>query len=137
MLQSLKINPSPLLLFAKMSALALLPSSLVRADTPKISKNPSFLHQKVHISASEEPPLPFCAKCSHRTNFPLTTDVLWTAPYFAGKWRVRMLLSTKQNTTRSQSGDDIDEMKGGRGQEKKFVIVLMHSIEHSFFAPNL
>jgi len=52
-----------------------IPSSLIRADTPYISKYREFLHQKVRPSASEEPP-PLSAKCSHWTTLP--RHPLWT-----------------------------------------------------------
>jgi len=53
-------------------------SPFVRADTPKISKNPKFffLHQEVRTSASEETPLPYLQNfCTEQTPLFLTAEV--------------------------------------------------------------
>jgi len=58
------------------SALAQLPSPIVRADTPEISKNPMFFLPK--SAASKEPFLPLVRKMYALDNtLPLTADDLY------------------------------------------------------------
>jgi len=84
----------PLPLVCKMFALG---QPLVRADTPKISKNPKFLHQKVRTSASEEPPPSLSAKCPHWKP-PDCGRLLWTAPYST----LSLMLNVKQGSCKHQ-----------------------------------